>query len=259
MGDGLGTPKKVGLVLSGGSGKAFFHVGALVVIAREMEKAKLPISYISAVSAGALAAVKFLEVFPRVDELEAFVLRYFARPPFKRKKVGKILKERSLFDSTPLWELICAVDLQRVMNSSTELHVIATNVVSRRERVFSNKSEDADVFRKGVFASIALPRIFDPVPINAEGDFMDGGIVNPVPIENAVHAGCDTVVVVDGNPRRSLRGLEHFKKKIRIILMRPKRKLLAIGLRWGKSDVARLIGEGKKIAEYELQKARLIS
>lgn len=248
------TLGRVGLVLSGGAGKAFFHVGALLVIAQEMGKVNVPITYISAVSAGALAAVKFLEVFPKADALEEIALTYFARPPFKRKRVGKLLKDRSFFDNAPLWELMKHIDLEKVMNSPTELHIITTDVATRSERVFSSKIEEREVFRKSILASTAMKHVFDPVQIH-DAHYMDGGEANPIPIENAVRAGCNTVFVVDCSPRRSLRILERFKRKIRLILMRPRKKLLAIGLRWSKGDVARLIKEGKSIAEYELQNA----
>ena len=200
---------KTGLVLSGGAGRVFFHVGALMVIG----KMRLPFSYISAVSAGALAAEKFLETHPHVDALEKFAFVHFERPPFERRKISKLWGAPSFFDNAKLWEKVNqCFDFEKIAQSSAELHVITTDLTTGRERVFSNKNDEVDAFKKSIVASTALPGIFEPVSIY-NSLYIDGGMVNPLPVSNAIRVGCETVIVIDSNPRKPRLTPENFEKE----------------------------------------------
>ena len=49
-------------------------------------------------------------------------------------------------------------------------------------------------------ASCALPILFPPITINGTA-YMDGGIVNSIPVQPALDAGCDKIIVVLTQPR----------------------------------------------------------
>ena len=272
---------KIGLVLSGGMGKGFFHVGALIAIA----KCNIPFSYIVAVSAGALAAAKLLEVLPDADASESFALKYLSQPPFRKRK--NIL--RSVYQLSDLEQLIAKWDIKKIMGSEIRLDVIAADLATGQERVFTNRGGDGGMFLKGVVGSCALPPLFEPLPVEGR-EIVDGGMIKPLPISNAVQEGCETIIVIDGDPRNpelsfgnyqkrkmlkmgylvarvnsfSLHQLarkeieEAYRLKKNLVVIRPQAPLLEDGTKWNAQDVARMIAEGKCVALKELQKAHLI-
>ena len=70
------------------------------------------------------------------------------------------------------------------------VEVVATSLTDGRERWFTyGPAADA------VLASAAMPAIFPPVEIDGER-FIDGGVVNNVPIRRAIDAGATRIVVL---------------------------------------------------------------
>jgi NTE family protein len=96
----------------------------------------------------------------------------------------------SLQGNDGLRELIeSSIDYRRFEETPVALHVVATSMRTGRERWFSS----GDVVEP-VLASAALPAIFPPVEI--DGDlFIDGAVVDNVPIAKAVALGATRVVV----------------------------------------------------------------
>jgi predicted acylesterase/phospholipase RssA len=272
---------KIGLALSGGIGKGFFHVGAL----SELVKQKIPFSYVAAVSAGALAAAKLLEVLPDADASEAFALTHLSRLPFRKRK--NILK--SVYQLEDLGQLVGTWDMKKIMESEIRLDVIAADLTNGQERVFTNRGDSGEVFLKGILGSCALPPLFEPSHVEGR-DYIDGGMIKPLPVSNAVEAGCETIIVIDGDPRnpelsfgsyekrkmlkmgylvarasgfslyqlarKELEEADRLKKKL--VIIRPQEPLLEDGTKWNAEDAVRMIAEGKRIAEYALRNALLI-
>ncbi|HVW40059.1 MAG TPA: patatin-like phospholipase family protein [Amycolatopsis sp.] len=69
-------------------------------------------------------------------------------------------------------------------------HCVAASVERAREHWFSSGE-----LIEAVLASCALPGVFPPVAIDGE-HFLDGGLVNSIPLERAVQHGADTVWVL---------------------------------------------------------------
>lgn len=67
---------------------------------------------------------------------------------------------------------------------------VAANIEQAREHWFA-----AGDLAEAVLASCALPGVFPPVRVGNE-HFLDGGLVNSVPLERAVRLGADTVWVL---------------------------------------------------------------
>ncbi len=274
-------PGKIGLALSGGIGKGFFHVGALITLVKH----KIAFSYIAAVSAGALAAAKLLEVLPDADASEAFALKYLSRPPF-RKRINII---QSVYQLSDLEQLIGMWDMKKIMDSEIKLDVITADLVTGQERVFSNRGESGGVFAKGILGSCALAPLFLPPHIEGR-DYTDGGMIKPLPISNAIQEGCETIIVIDGDPRNPELSFGNYQKKKKfkmahlvarvssfplhqlarkeveeayrlkkkLVIIRPQEALLEDGMKWNEEDVVRMIAEGKRVAEYALRNASLI-
>ncbi|MEK7120052.1 MAG: patatin-like phospholipase family protein [Patescibacteria group bacterium] len=218
---------KIGLVLSGGSGKVFFHVGALDFLV-ESDIAS-HISYIAAVSAGAVVAAKYLE--GGIRQLKAAAMSSFKKPPFHLNKAGMAKHPfggfKSFLSNEPLRKLIREINMEPVLKSSVQLDVITVNFLTGEEIVFSNYAdrnalvikEKADfvraimssnkkrlslivnknVFAETIIASTSLPGIFEPVEIYGI-PIIDGGMVNPLPINHAINNGCNIIIVIDSDP-----------------------------------------------------------
>lgn len=190
---------KVGLVISGGAGKTFFHIGALKAITTY----SLDISYIVAVSGGAIIAAKFLEIFPEVSKLEAVTVSKFQKPPFYTNLAifFRPLKEKFLLNNKPLKNLVAEIDAEKIIQSPIQLDIVTVNLISGKEKIFSNRNISPEIFKQALVASTALPGIFPSEIINNE-TFIDGGMINPLPIRNAIDADCDTVIVLESHPKQ---------------------------------------------------------
>jgi NTE family protein len=79
---------------------------------------------------------------------------------------------------------------ERLEDAPIPLHVVATDVVTGGDRLFS--SGDA---AKAVLASAAIPGVFPPVEIDGKR-YMDGGVTANTPIAHAVASGVDVVYVL---------------------------------------------------------------
>ncbi len=82
----------------------------------------------------------------------------------------------------------------RLEDAPIPFEVVTTSLVDGRERWFTY-GPAADI----ILASAALPAIFPPVEIDGER-YMDGGVVNNVPIRRAIDAGAKRVVVLMCSP-----------------------------------------------------------
>jgi predicted acylesterase/phospholipase RssA len=233
------SENKIGLVLSGGSGKVFFHVGALDFLVKSGVASY--VSYIVAVSAGAIVAAKYLE--SGIRQLKAAAMSNFKSPPFYLNKAG-IAKHplggfKSLLNNQPLKKLIREINMELVLKSSIQLDVIAVNFLTGKEIVFSNHTNrnalvikekadfiraimpfdkkdsplvvSQDMFAEIIIASTSLPGLFEPVKIY-DIPIIDGGMVNPLPINHAINNDCNIIIVIDSDPRDEPITMEQYYK-----------------------------------------------
>jgi NTE family protein len=82
------------------------------------------------------------------------------------------------------------IPFRRLEDAPIPVHVVATSLVTGRGRWFSQGA-----VRDAILASAALPAIFPPVVIDGE-PFIDGGVVDNVPISRAVALGAKRVYVL---------------------------------------------------------------
>lgn len=107
------------------------------------------------------------------------------------------------------------LDYDRLMNSSTNLNVVATDAETGKP-VYINRSEmkrnDYWIFK----ASSSIPVVSKPFERDGKR-YYDGGIADPIPIKKALEDGCEKVVVVLSRPknfRKKLRKSDKFSKFI---------------------------------------------
>lgn len=174
--------KKVGLALGSGGAKG----AALVGVIKILEKYKIPIDAISGTSIG------------------AFVGAYYSYKP-DAQELEKITKEtpwKKLIDYTfPKKGLIKGDEMEKfarekLNNASFKdlkipFYVSAFDIEKNQEIIFSK----GDVAR-AVHASCAIPGVF--IPVSMEGKILvDGGVVDPIPVQALRKAGCDIVIGVN--------------------------------------------------------------
>lgn len=97
----------------------------------------------------------------------------------------------SLHGSRPLRDLLRArLPVHTFDELTVPFQCVAASIEGAREHWF-----DSGDLVEAVLASCALPGVFPPVRIGNE-HFMDGGLVNSIPLERAVRLGADTVWVL---------------------------------------------------------------
>ncbi|MCI0381505.1 MAG: patatin-like phospholipase family protein [Chlamydiae bacterium] len=177
-------PIRLALVLGAGGAKGMAHVGVLAVL----EEAKIPIDLIVGCSAGSLVGALYAKsqsaeeikkelVKLKRGDLIDFNLFTRCHGLSYGNKLKKFLLDH--FGSSQFHEL--TIPLVVV---ATELH--------KGQLVYFNSGAIAPV----VHASCALPFVFSPVKI-AESVFVDGGVINPIPVDIARKHNAEIVIAVD--------------------------------------------------------------
>ena len=184
---------KLGLALGGGAARGFAHVGVIQVL----EEAGLSPSYVVGTSAGSLVAALYAS----------------GKNPAELTKVAETMQEADITD----WMLpilnrgaLRGEALAKYVNTlvggrnleqmKMPVGIVATDL----------GSGEVITFRRGntgtaVRASSAVPGVFQPVRIG-DREYVDGGLVAPVPVRQTREIGANFVIAVDissdpdGNP-----------------------------------------------------------
>ncbi|HEX2546262.1 MAG TPA: patatin-like phospholipase family protein [Ramlibacter sp.] len=187
------APPRVGLALGGGAARGFAHVGVIQVL----EEAGIRPSLVVGTSAGSLVAALYASG-RNAQQLQAAALAMdeaafadWTLPIFNRG----VLRGEALARYVN-----AQVGNRLIENMALPLGIVATDL----------RSGEGVLFRRGdtgtaVRASSAVPAVFLPVRIGNQ-EFVDGGLVSPVPVRYARSMGAEVVIAVDissapeGNP-----------------------------------------------------------
>lgn len=195
---------KIGLALGGGGARGLAHIPAL----EAFDELGIEPAHISGTSIGAIIGAAYAAGMSGAD-IRAHTVDMLAD---RGRALGQLMKLRpkrfkdlfepgafSLLQFDP--EKVLNIFLpERIGNDFSSLRiplsVIATDYYGWREVELSSGP-----LRRAVAASIALPTIFRPVQIDGQV-LMDGGMVNPLPLDKV--AACDIVVAIDvvGGPEQ---------------------------------------------------------
>ena len=175
---------RIGLALGGGAARGFAHVGVIQVL----EEAGIRPSLVVGTSAGSLVAALYAS----------------GRSGAELQQLAESLQEAALTDwSLPLLgrgalkgEALARYVSDQVQNKLIEdmplpLGIVATDLGNGQGVLFRRGSTGT-----AVRASSAVPSVFQPVHIGGR-DYVDGGLVAPVPVEYARQMGAQVVVAVD--------------------------------------------------------------
>lgn len=186
-------PARIGLVLGGGAARGFAHVGVIQVL----EEAGIRPYLVVGTSAGSLVAALYAS----------------GKTGAQLQKVAMSMEEAAFTDwMLPLFGrgMLRGDGLARYVNEQVggrpieamplRLGIVATDLNSGQGVLFQRGDTGT-----AVRASSAVPAIFEPVRI-AGRNYVDGGLVAPVPVDYARQMGAELVVAVDissppeGNP-----------------------------------------------------------
>ena len=198
--------KQVSLVLSSGGARGVAHIGVI----EELEKQGFEIKSIAGTSMGALVggmyATEKLDIYKKwmcsLDKMDVFNLIDFTLSRNGIVKGDKILRvmKKSIPD-------------RNIEDLSIPFAAVATDVINEKEVVF-NKGSLYDAIR----ASISIPTVF--TPFSKDGfHLVDGGVLNPIPINRVKRFDDDILVVVNVNARipdssKQTKKKINFEKKI---------------------------------------------
>jgi NTE family protein len=223
-------PPRLGLALGGGAARGFAHLGVIQVL----EEAGIRPDLVVGTSAGSLVAALYAA----------------GRTGAELAALAQSMDEGAITDwSFPGRGLIRGEALARYVREQTAqrpieqmrlpLGVVATDLDSGAPVLFRRGDTGA-----AVRASSAVPAVFQPVKIG-EREYVDGGLVSPVPVRFAREMGAELVLAVDissppdgaatGDPFRMLlqtfaimgKSINHFELAGADVVLRP--RLAGIG------------------------------
>lgn len=176
----------VALVLASGGSRGLAHIGAIEVL----EEHGYTITSISGTSMGALVGGiyaaggldAYKEWMKSVDKMKVFSLMDFTLSTDGLMKGKKIIEE-----------LKTIVPDKNIEDLPIPFSAVATDIRHRKEVVFTSGS-----LYEAIRASISIPSVFRPHCI---GDMVliDGGVVNPIPLDRVVRTPGDILAAVDLN------------------------------------------------------------
>ncbi|MFA7293565.1 MAG: patatin-like phospholipase family protein [Rhodocyclaceae bacterium] len=175
-------PVKIALALGGGAARGFAHVGVI----KALEAQGIVPDMVVGTSAGAVVGALYAAGHSGFD-LQKLVLQVE-----ESQFSDWSLPDRGVFKGEALQNFVNQAVGQRPLEKLGKLlAVVATDL----------QSGEAVIFRTGntgmaVRASSSVPGVFQPVAINGR-EYVDGGLVSPVPVQAARSLGADFVIAVD--------------------------------------------------------------
>ena len=178
--------QKVALVLGSGGARGTAHIGVI----RELTRHGYKITSISGTSMGAL--VGGIYASGKLDEFEEWLcnlskIDVFSRIDFTLSKNGIIKADKFIN------EIKQFIPDQNIEDLAIPFAAIATDIVNRKEKEFTSGS-----LWDAIRASISIPLIVTPAKIE-DVFFVDGGVLNPVPVNHVTRVQGDLMVAVNVN------------------------------------------------------------
>ncbi|MFN3304590.1 MAG: patatin-like phospholipase family protein [Roseateles sp.] len=175
-------PPRIGLALGGGAARGFAHIGVIQVL----EENGIKVDLVAGTSAGSLVASLYAS----------------GKGGRELQQLAETMDEGAITDwSFPLRGLIRGEALARYIRDKTGGRAIEQMALPLGIVATDLSDGSAILFRSGdtgtaVRASSAVPAVFQPVRIG-QREYVDGGLVSPVPVRFAREMGAQLVVAVD--------------------------------------------------------------
>ncbi len=218
-------PPRIGLALGGGAARGFAHIGVI----QALEESGLRPDLVVGTSAGSLVAALYssgktsAELIQLADAMDESAITDWAFPGrglIRGEALARFVRQHTAGKSIE----------QMVL----PLGIVATDLDSGAPILFQRGDPGV-----AVRASSAVPAVFQPVRIGTR-EYVDGGLVSPVPVRFARQMGAELVIAVDisaapegnatGDPMRMLlqtfaimgRSINGFELRDADVVLRPR-------------------------------------
>jgi len=176
--------RNVALVLSSGGSRGLAHIGVI----HELVKQGFQITSVSGSSIGTV--IGGLYAMGKLHEYTKWVSTFnkmdvWGFMDFTLTTNG-LLKGERVFDKMKTF-----IPDMNIEDMPIPFAAVATDILHEKEVVFTKGS-----FYEAVRASVAIPAVFTPVKYN-NTILVDGGILNPIPIEHVRRKNGDILIVVN--------------------------------------------------------------
>lgn len=176
--------QNVALVLSSGGSRGLAHIGVI----HELVKQGFQITSVSGSSIGSV--IGGLYAMGKLHEYTKWVSTFnkmdvWGFMDFTLTTNG-LLKGERVFDKMKTF-----IPDMNIEDMPIPFAAVATDILHEKEVVFTKGS-----FYEAVRASVAIPAVFTPVKYN-NTILVDGGILNPIPIEHVRRKNGDILIVVN--------------------------------------------------------------
>lgn len=181
-----GKKPKIGLALGGGAARGFAHIGVIKALEAQGIKPDLVVG----TSAGSVIAALYASGNSGTDlnrmalTLDEASITDWALP--FSGKFGGMIKGDALQSTVNR-----LIKNQRIENMSIPLGIVATDLQTGAGILFQRGDTG-----QAVRASCSVPGVFQPSVINGR-EYVDGGLVSPVPVRYAKQMGADFVIAVN--------------------------------------------------------------
>jgi NTE family protein len=177
-------PPRIGLALGGGAARGFAHVGVIAALEEAGIKPDMVVgtsagSLVAAIYATGKTAAQLQQVALAMEESEItdWTLPFFGRGMLRGDALARYINVQ--VNNKPIESMV------------VPLGIVATDL----------RTGVGTLFQRGdtgmaVRASSAVPSVFNPVKIGAV-EYVDGGLVSPVPVRYARQMGAELVIAVD--------------------------------------------------------------
>lgn len=175
-------PPRIGLALGGGAARGFAHIGVIQVL----EEAGIKPDLVVGTSAGSLVAVLYAagrsgaelaSLAINMDESALTDWSFPGRGVIRGEALARYVRQQ--------------VGGRNIEHFKLPLGIVATDLDSGQPILFRRGDPGM-----AVRASSAVPAVFQPVRIGGR-EYVDGGLVAPVPVQFARQMGAELVLAVD--------------------------------------------------------------
>ena len=254
---------KIGLALGGGAARGFAHIGVI----KALEAQGIRPDMVAGTSAGSVIAALYAsgnsgaELNRLALNLDEASITDWALP--FSGKFGGMIKGDALQSTVNR-----LVKYQRIENMPMPLGIVATDLQTGAGILFQRGDTG-----QAVRASCSVPGVFQPSVINGR-EYVDGGLVSPVPVRYAKQMGADVVIAVNISTEPSTQdtsgtlgvllqttsimgqSINHFELENAQVVIRPQLGTMK-GTDFKSSNAAILTGEEAAMAQMSQIKLKL--
>lgn len=175
-------PPRIGLALGGGAARGFAHIGVIQVLEEQGIRPDLVVgtsagSLVAAMWASGKSGVELGSLAESMDESALTDWMYPGRGLLRGEGLARYVREHT--------------EGRQIEAMKIPLGIVATDLASGEAILFQRGDPGV-----AVRASSAVPAVFQPVRIGTR-EYVDGGLVAPVPVQFARQMGAELVIAVD--------------------------------------------------------------